>query len=102
MLNQTKEEGGNAEDLLSKLLDEIKENPPWTTDQENCWNEFISDLENKPDSQFKTQILSRAKSKLYHDFESEHATPKYLLVQDLDKIGFNGMKKKAMNGDYDF
>ncbi len=66
------------------------------------WNAFLKDLMVQPQSAQRDRIESRARSKMYHDFESPLAMPKMELNHDLRKAGYNDMAAKVLQGDYDF
>ncbi len=102
MTDQKDSSGAFSDELFTNLLREIDKNPPWTEDQQNCWNTFIKDLNNKPESPEKKQLLKKAHEKHYHDFESQFAAPKVQLIYDLSKLGYQDMMQKVKEGDYDF
>ena len=47
------------------------------------------------------KIIAMANNGDYHDFHTQHATPKIILTRHLQKIGLNDLATKTINGDYD-
>jgi len=63
--------------------------------------ELVEDLWKKPYSLKRAYIEQRAKAGVYHDFDSELATPKIQLVADLQAAGFVDLAQKVVDGAYD-
>ena len=63
--------------------------------------ELLEDLWKKPYSLKRTEIEKRAKRGDYHDFDSDLATPKIALVNDLRAAGFEDLAQKTIDGAYD-
>lgn len=63
--------------------------------------ELLEDLWKKPYSLKRAEIEKRAKRGDYHDFDSELATPKIALVNDLRAAGFEDLAEKTIDGAYD-
>lgn len=56
--------------------------------------ELVAELRRLPPSAARTVLIDRARSGVYHDFESEHACPKMELVADLERAaGFMGSER---------
>jgi hypothetical protein len=62
---------------------------------------LIEDLEQKPNSTTRNTIIKNANNLLYSDYSSSLTFPKMLLVNDLNKAGFDDLSKKTQNGEYD-
>jgi hypothetical protein len=63
--------------------------------------ELVDDLLRKPYSLERDRILQEAYAGGYHDFDSELATPKVQLVQDLRGAGFEDLAQRTIDGAYD-
>ncbi len=64
-------------------------------------DELITDLMKKPKNALRDQIISDAAQGAFHDFKSDHPTPKVALVGYLEKYGYRDLARKAKRGDYD-
>ena len=72
----------------------------WSAKQEKCWNRFLEDIDKEDDDDTKKYILKRALNKEYHDFESEDS--KFAMESDFCLAGYEKMRKKCIDGKYDF
>ncbi len=64
-------------------------------------DQLVSDLMRKPRDAFRDQLVANATAGMYHDYKSEHATPKLLLFHDLTRYGYRDLARRAKRGDYD-
>ncbi len=62
---------------------------------------LIEDLLKKPETKVRDAILQYAKVGGYHDFKSDIAMPKRLLVEHLIKAGYTDLATNTKRGDYD-
>lgn len=62
---------------------------------------LVTDLEQKPRSFDRDELIRAAKRNRFHDFLSQSATPIYDLVGRLQRLGYDDLAQKAMNGEYD-
>lgn len=72
---------------------------PRTYDQ--ATQRLIDDLERKPASFFRDELLRAARRLRFHDYESTFAAPKIELIRRLSGARFDDLANKARNGDYD-
>ena len=85
-----------------KVIEELINNIPVKDEKiDTQYQEFITDLLNQPKTDTRDTIERSAKANLYHDF-GPSMFPKLMLVNHLGEAGYLDMKKKAINGDYDF
>jgi hypothetical protein len=63
--------------------------------------ELVDDLRKKPWSLKREYVLKRALKGVYHDFDTELATPKLQLVADLRQAGFEDLADRTIAGEYD-
>lgn len=61
---------------------------------------LIADLNRKPPSSFRTELLGNARAGLYHDYESPLPAPKLRLITDLERYGFKDLARNARRGEY--
>lgn len=62
---------------------------------------LVKELWKKPESNARNQLIQRALKGMYHDFESPHALPKTMLVNELMQAGFKDLAQRAAKGDFD-
>ncbi len=62
---------------------------------------LVRELWALPDSPARNQLVQRALKGMYHDFESPHALPKMMLVDELMAAGFDALAAKAKGGAFD-
>lgn len=62
---------------------------------------LVDDLLRKPQDSFRDELVRRALAGAYHDFKSEHPTPKVALIGDLVHYGYRDLARKARSGAYD-
>ena len=62
---------------------------------------IIKNFNNNDNKDWIQYIMKNAKCNLYHDFKSEHPTPKILLFTHLQEAGLDDIIKNTSNGDYD-
>lgn len=63
--------------------------------------ELIEDLLKKPESRARDALVKRAMLGEFHDFDTPHATPKILLVAELNAAGFADLAERVKDGAYD-
>lgn len=63
--------------------------------------ELVADLRTKPYSLKREYVLQRALKGVYHDYDSELATPKVTAYMDLLEAGFRDLAEKVKDGAYD-
>jgi hypothetical protein len=63
--------------------------------------ELIAELLQKPQSVQRDRIIERASQGVYHDFETQLATPKVVLICALRDAGFDDLAEKTKQGAYD-
>jgi hypothetical protein len=62
---------------------------------------LVEDLNKKPPSVARDRILRAALEGHYHDFRSEHVTPKLVLIGHLLQAGFHDLAESGQDGKYD-
>lgn len=62
---------------------------------------LVSDLLERPQTEHRDQIIEMARAGRFHDYESESATPKTLLINMLSRFGYPDLAGKARDGGYD-
>lgn len=62
---------------------------------------LVADLEAKPQSFDRDEMIRRAKRNKYHDFLSDTALNIQLLVQHLQRLGYRDLVLAAKDGKYD-
>ncbi len=62
---------------------------------------LVALLWKKPETLARNQLIQRALKGMYHDFETPHATPKMMLVNELRAAGFDDLAKMTIAGDFD-
>lgn len=67
----------------------------------NTKTDLVRDLEAKPDSPLRGELIVRARTGYYHDFESKVPAPKVQLAIDLQSAGFEDLVEKVVTGGYD-
>lgn len=63
--------------------------------------DLVKDLEQKDASPKRDELIEKARSGRYHDFDSELVAPKVACARDLQEAGYSDLVEKVINGDYD-
>ncbi|QKF94840.1 hypothetical protein QKU48_gp1382 [Fadolivirus algeromassiliense] len=66
-----------------------------------CKENLINDLKEKPESYGRDKIIQLACRGHYSDFGSPLHFPMLTLVKHLKELGYDDMVQKVFNGDYD-
>lgn len=64
-------------------------------------NDLVKDLQEKPPSPERDEIVLKAQAGEYHDFDSPHVAPKIQCAQDLKDADFMDLVAKVVEGAYD-
>jgi hypothetical protein len=75
--------------------------PPRSWPKGNTKETLVADLLEHPPSVNRDQLIEMAREGKFHDWESEVAGPKMLLVDMLARFGFPELAGKARDGGYD-
>lgn len=62
---------------------------------------LVADLETKPKTFDRDEMIRRARRNKYHDFLSDNALNSIALVQHLDRLGYKDLAENAKQGKYD-
>jgi hypothetical protein len=62
---------------------------------------LLHDLNNKPPTDERNQMIKLAKRGVYSDFASPLTFPVLALIEHLGKLGYQDLAKKATDGKYD-
>jgi hypothetical protein len=64
-------------------------------------DKLIRDIEAKPDSELKTEMLKHVRAFEYHKFKSNRPWPVMQLFVDLGLLGWEDLQDKAGKGEYE-
>lgn len=62
---------------------------------------LLDDLRAKPDCFDQRELVRAAERLRFHDYKSQHETPKFLLIQRLLRAGYTDLAALAKSGRYD-
>ena len=62
---------------------------------------LVEDLQQKPQSFTRDELIARARKLRYHDFNSPYAAPTCVLVKHLTLAGFADLAERVLDGRYD-
>lgn len=75
--------------------------PPREWPKGNTKETLVADLLERPQTEYRDQIITMAREGKFHDYESDVAAPKAVLIEILSRFGFPDLAGKARDGGYD-